>query len=62
MKKKKKEESDVSAPPHLLGGLVAQLSRDASERLPVDSSLLTGGQDGSVRLSETKNINSKNRF
>lgn len=40
-------------PPHLLGGLVPQLGGDTSERFPIGSSLLTGGQDGAVRLPET---------
>lgn len=42
-----------STPSHLLGGLVPQLGGDPSERFPIGSSLLTGCQDGAVRLTET---------
>lgn len=40
-------------PPHLSGGLVAQLGGDELEGALIGSSLLTGGQDGPVGLAET---------
>lgn len=47
--------AEAPPPPHLLGGLVSQLGRNVSEGFPIGSSLLTGGQDGAVRLAETGN-------
>lgn len=40
-------------PPHLFGSLVSKLGRNLSESFPTGSSLLTGHQNGTVRLSET---------
>lgn len=45
-------------PPHLLGSLVSQLGGDLSECFPIGSSLLTGCQDGAVRLTETGRVQS----
>lgn len=41
----------VKTKAHLLGGLISQLGGDVSERFPIGSSLLTGSQDGAVRLA-----------
>lgn len=47
------QRAEAPPPSHLLGGLVSQLGGDMSECFPIGSSLLTGCQDGAVRLTET---------
>lgn len=42
-----------SAASHLFGSLVSKLDRNMCECFPAGSSLLTGHQNGAVRLSET---------